>query len=869
MNFKDAKIKQLKYIFIILAVISIVAVSGMCVYSASYSRGDADLNGKVTTSDVRTILRYVAEKQSLSSTAKICADYDGDGNVTPTDARLCMLSVLTDGELLDVQTSESVRAIWVATAAGDFPSLDNLSADKLKAEIDKIVSTAAENGLNTIFFQVRPYSDAFYNSSIFPTSTILVENQGDKAPLDCLAYFIEAAHSKNISLHAWINPYRITSTSHSASSLSSSNPAMLHPEWVVKHFDENGNAAGLWYDPGLPEVRNLIMDGVKEIINNYNVDGIHFDDYFYPYTNAAGFEDNSTYEKYGNGKNIADWRRENVNVLIKGVYDTIKNKSQDIDFGVSPFGIWAKKTSSMPNGVDGIGWTLQSYSDIYADSRTWVVNNWVDYICPQVYWEMAHAKAPFKTVVDWWDELCGKSGVDLYIGIGVYNGENPNSAFADSSEVLSQLTYLNQKQNVNGASFFTYRNLVKDTGNITQTLKTVYSKYIDDMTDIPYPEIPSSMPAYSVNTDGAELMEKTGNSSEYGPTEYCLAPMGMRESVVDTVFAYNGEVKPQLTEYAILSNGLYIRKDQLTYLSGELYKPTIIFDPYFEERDKYTDLIIQCSQNVSNTVWLGDNEAVVTLYGIYNPESINVSSLLSNKLFSSVRLEQVDNTTIKIILSYKSKQFIFGYSSCYENGNYKVSFRNPVPISSDPEKPLTGIKISLDPGHSLRGGATASYNGVKYYEEDWNLELAQKVKQRLEALGATVRLSHNGEWEKSLSQLIPEIISWDPDINISIHFNSASNTSANGNSVWWCYRNSAFLAKSLVNNFSSGTGLKNNGYPMGMYQVSRFCKFPSVLFETLFMSNQSDVSWYLTEGNKDRTADSLTNAVVEYFRSQS
>ena len=134
---------------------------------------------------------------------------------------------------------------------------------------------------------------------------------------------------------------------------------------LVKHFDENGNAAGLWYDPGLPEVRNLIMDGVKEIINNYNVDGIHFDDYFYPYTNAAGFEDNSTYEKYGNGKNIADWRRENVNVLIKGVYDTIKNKSQDIDFGVSPFGIWAKKTSSMPNGVDGIGWTLQSLSLIH------------------------------------------------------------------------------------------------------------------------------------------------------------------------------------------------------------------------------------------------------------------------------------------------------------------------------------------------------------------------------------------------------------------------------------------------------------------------------------------------------------------------
>lgn len=867
MEFESKGIGKIK--FFVFAAVFVVVFSCCAIFSfaASYYVGDVDLDGKITSTDARMILRAAVGKTELSSAALTCADYNRDGKVTTEDARFCMVSALTGGNMFVANTSESTRAVWVATAAGDFPAYDNLNADKLKAEIDKIVETTAKNGLNTIFFQVRPYSDSFYDSSIFPTSTILVENQGDPAPLDCLEYFIQAAHDKNISLHAWINPYRISSSSHSVSALAESNPAVLHPDWVVKHFSEDGTTpAGLWYDPGLPQVRELIVSGVEEILENYDVDGIHFDDYFYPYENASGFEDAETYKEYGNGMSIDDWRRENVNLLVKEVYETVKEKASEAVFGISPFGIWAKKDSSMPEGTDGIGWTLQSYFDIYADSRTWIVNNWVDYICPQVYWEIAHEKAPFKAVVDWWDELCGEYGVELYIGIAAYKGaDSPDSAFGDSKEILRQIEYLNEKQSVNGASFFSYKDIETNAANITETLKNVYEEYIT----VSEPDFPSSMPAYEVNTDNAELMERTGNSDEYGPTEYCFAPLGMRESVIGTVIADNAASPPVKTEYAILSNGLYIRRDQLTYLGGELYRPTVVSSPYFTETEESTEFVISCSQNVSSTVWQGDYEAVITLYGVYDPDEIKAPSLISDKLFAAVKVESDGESTLKIILTYKTRYYIFGYTSRYENGTFRVTFKNPVSLSPDPDKPLSGIKISLDPGHSMRGGATATYNGKKYYEEDWNLELARMVKTRLENLGATVKLSHNGEWAKTLDQLIPEIIEWGPDINISIHFNSASSTSARGTTVWWCYRNSALLADTLVDGFTDGTGLRNGGAPMGMYKVSRFCYFPSVLFETLFMSNSSDVGWYLSSGNKALSADSITDAVVEYFRLQS
>ena len=371
-------------ILIFLIFIFSLAFSNLQLYTASenyiYSLGDVDLDGRVTTSDARLALMAASGIEKLSEASFRNADYNGDGTISVYDARSILYISLDMENQIIPENGESVRAVWVSIAGGDFPSYDNLSANKLKQEIDAIVDNVYSYGLNTIYFQVRSHSDSMYNSSIFPTASALVENQGDTAPMDVLEYFIEKAHSKNIELHAWINPYRVSSRSHSTSSLAGTNPAVLHPDWIVKHFNDDGSEGGIFYDPALPEVRRLVVDGVMEIVENYDVDGIHFDDYFYPYNNAKNFEDNSSYEKYGEGKNRDDWRRENVDLLVRNVYTSIKNSKPSVKFGISPFGVWAKKTASCPEGTEGLGWPLQSYSDIYADTRNWIVNGWVDYI---------------------------------------------------------------------------------------------------------------------------------------------------------------------------------------------------------------------------------------------------------------------------------------------------------------------------------------------------------------------------------------------------------------------------------------------------------------------------------------------------------
>ena len=322
--------------------------------------------------------------------------------------------------------NKKMCGMWVATVSNiDFPSDTGLGEDKLKSEIDNIVNDASEYGVNAIFLQVRPKSDAIYKSDIFPSSSVVVEKQGDRLPFDILSYFIEAAHKNNIELHAWINPYRINNSSssekgHDLSLLAYNNPARLHQDWVVKHKFESGGKTmyAMYYNPGLPQVRNLILDGIIELVENYDIDGVHMDDYFYPYDNASGFDDSEAYEKYGGSLDIGDWRRSNNDKLVEEIHNYISACGKNISFGISPCGVWAKKTSSMPEGTEGIGNTIQAYYDIYADTRKWVINKWVDYICPQVYWQIDHSKAPFKPIVDWWDDLCGTAEAALYIGIG-------------------------------------------------------------------------------------------------------------------------------------------------------------------------------------------------------------------------------------------------------------------------------------------------------------------------------------------------------------------------------------------------------------------------------------------------------------------
>lgn len=373
----------------------------------------------------------------------------------------------------DSDKTKNLRGVWVSTVWNiDFPSESGLNEEKLKKELDGIMENAASWGLNAVFLQVRPMSDSIYPSSVFPSSSFVTKKQGDKLPFDILEYAVKKAHENGLELHAWINPFRISFSSlykTDISKLSPENPAAKHPEYTVEYKN------ALYYNPGLPEVRQLVLDEITEIVSKYDVDGIHFDDYFYPSGSgeSGSFDDSDAFEKYGNGKTLSDWRRENINTLIKEVSETVKKNAPNCRFGVSPGGIWATAQNN-DEGVSGLGNTSQTYYDVFADTKKWVEEKSVDYICPQIYWNMENSVAPFGPIASWWSELCEKSGVDLYVGIAAYRGED-TAAYQSPEEIKNELSYLQTLSKYDGEVYFSYSSLKNNLAGVVSTIKEVYS----------------------------------------------------------------------------------------------------------------------------------------------------------------------------------------------------------------------------------------------------------------------------------------------------------------------------------------------------------------------------------------------------------
>lgn len=375
---------------------------------------------------------------------------------------------------LETVPTKDFRGLWVSTVVNiDYPVKPTTDSEVLKSETVKILDYAKNTGFNAVFLQVRPTTDAYYDSEIFPWSKYLTGKQG-VAPtnqFDPLEFWVSEAHKRGIELHAWINPYRVTKKTakepaHDFASLHPSNPARKNPGWVVKHSDGN-----LYFNPGIPEVRRLIVDGVIEIVENYDVDGIHFDDYFYPDSN---FNDADTYKKYNTlNRNLGDWRRDNVNSLVKEVSDAIKATGRtNVRFGISPFGIWANKASN-PAGSDTKG--LQSYYSHYADSLYWINNNLIDYILPQLYWNIGYSIADYEKLAIWWENAVKNSSVDLYIGHAAYksNDSDSSSPWYGTSEIERQLRMNEASSIIKGSVLFTYNEMAKRP-DLTYSVKSIF-----------------------------------------------------------------------------------------------------------------------------------------------------------------------------------------------------------------------------------------------------------------------------------------------------------------------------------------------------------------------------------------------------------
>ncbi len=368
-----------------------------------------------------------------------------------------------------------VRGVWIATVGNlNFPSKKGLSEKALALELDAIVEKCGELGLNAIFFQVRPAADALYSSDLFPASEYVSGKQGvmPEEDFDCLRYLTDIAHKAGISVHAWVNPLRVTYGSAKypktdISVLSEDHIARKNTDWVIPYADGK-----LYFDAGNPWVRDYVAMGVREIAENYDVDGIVFDDYFYPYpVSGAEFDDSLSFSLYGGG-DVDTWRRGNIDQLVKLCHDTIKEVRSNCLFGISPFGIW-KNDDGVNGGSKTAG--LEAYYALYCDALGFAKKGYVDYLAPQLYWSFETESAPYGELCDWWASALSGSGTKLYISHAAYKYEEWDDP---DGELTAQIEYARKKDIYRGSLLYGFSSIIGNASGICDEISSLFEKEI-------------------------------------------------------------------------------------------------------------------------------------------------------------------------------------------------------------------------------------------------------------------------------------------------------------------------------------------------------------------------------------------------------
>ena len=328
-----------------------------------------------------------------------------------------------------------LRGVWIATVSNiDWPSRPGLPVAEQQAELRALLDACSNAHLNAVYFQIRSVADAMYPTSFAPWSQALTGTQGQDPGYDPLAFAVEEAHLRNLELHAWMNPYRV-SLQPDASRLAANNPGRLHPDWVVTYGKE------IWFDPGIPDARRFLGESILDPLSRYDVDGLHFDDYYYPYPVAGlAFPDDASFAAYGGGYlDRGDWRRHNVNLLISELSQRVHALKPWLKFGVAPFGVWRNQSTDPTGSATQAG--AQDYDDLYADIRTWIRQEWLDYVAPEIYWAIGFAPAAYDVLVPWWSGEVAGTDVSLLIGEAAYKvGVSSQSpGWANSTELADHL----------------------------------------------------------------------------------------------------------------------------------------------------------------------------------------------------------------------------------------------------------------------------------------------------------------------------------------------------------------------------------------------------------------------------------------------
>ena len=381
-------------------------------------------------------------------------------------------------EIPEYKQKQEIRGVWVSNVANiDTPR--GLPIDEYKAHLVKIIETVASYNMNTIIFQVRPTNDAYYPSKLNPWSRFITGVEGQDPGFDVLEFVINEAKKYGIRIHAWMNPYRVSTATldnlnltkeEYLNTLSENNFARLHPEHTIL---DGTNKVIL--SPSHPEVIDFVTKSIIEVADNYDVEGVHIDDYFYPYAKIPEELEHEDYIKYriSEDQSLDDFRRMNVDKMIENVHNELKKSfsktNRKVTFGISPFAIYRTHSSIVEGGWDKGSYNsagaLQCYSELYSDVYKWMKEGWIDYVVPQVYFPFERKDVTYHDLTKWWSERSKETNTTLYIGMGLYQ-MGSNEVWQNPKEITNQLMFNQNFDNVDGSIFFTYRDLVKGQNEI-------------------------------------------------------------------------------------------------------------------------------------------------------------------------------------------------------------------------------------------------------------------------------------------------------------------------------------------------------------------------------------------------------------------
>lgn len=386
---------------------------------------------------------------------------------------------------ISVHAEISFRGAWIATVANiDWPSTEAVGdTEKQQTEMIWLLDSLESIGINAIIFQVRPTADALYYSELEPVSHWLTGQQGswevkskvdsqESREWDPLEWTIQEAHKRGMEVHVWLNPYRVNLAKNDTSILAQNHIFRRHPEWFWEYNKQ-------WYfDPSLDVTREWICTIVQDIVERYDVQAVHMDDYFYPYPSGKkALPDSLSFAQNPRGfEDIRDWRRDNVNRAIKDIHRTIKECKDSVEFGISPFGVWRNASVDSTGSKTTAG--ITNYDDLYADIRLWIKEGWIDYVLPQLYWEIGKKVADYEELAHWWANEVKGTNCKLYIGLAPYRLENASkkTPWGQGNEIKRQMDLNRTIPEITGECFYSTRPLLRNPRGVCDTIRAIYAE---------------------------------------------------------------------------------------------------------------------------------------------------------------------------------------------------------------------------------------------------------------------------------------------------------------------------------------------------------------------------------------------------------